>query len=410
MRSTLLTASVFALLACSGGSDAQTRAAASDPQQSSAQSGATIPSGERPEGGDDNAIAEPFKATPVANLAQPWAMTFLPDGRMLVTQKTGELLVVTQEGVKLGPVTGTPEVDYGGQGGLGDVALHPDFENNHVVYLSFVEAGEDDTRGAAVGRGELDLNSMSLKDFEVVWRQSEKVEGRGHFSHRIVFSPDGQYMFVSSGERQKFDPAQDMSNNLGSILRLNPDGTAAEGNPFADQGSPTDQIWSYGHRNILGLAFGPDGTLWEHEMGPKGGDEFQRIEEGENYGYPIVSNGDHYDGRPIPNHDTRPEFRAPDEFWNPVISPSSLIIYTGDRYEGWQNTALIGGLSSQALVHVTFDCELDGREICESERFQMDNRIREVEQGPDGLVWLLEDNGNDDGEGGRLLRLDPVQG
>jgi glucose/arabinose dehydrogenase len=196
-----------------------------------------------------------------------------------------------------------------------------------------------------------------------------------------------------------------MEMNLGKILRLNPDGSAPEDNPFYDQGGVAQQIWSLGHRNPLGIAFDADGQLWEHEMGPKGGDEFQAIERGRNYGYPIVSNGDHYSGREIPDHDTRDEFREPDEWWTPVISPAGLVIYKGDAFPEWTGSALIGGLSSKALIRVTFDCELNGRDICEAERFDMNARIREVAEGPDGLVWILEDGG-DRGEG-RLLRLAP---
>lgn len=351
----------------------------------------------------------PFDAVAIAAFDQPWAMTFLPDGRLLVTEKAGELHVVDMDGTVSSPVAGVPTVDYGGQGGLGDVVLHPDFETNNVIYLSFAEAGDGDTRGAAVMRATLDLSDDggSLSDGEIIWRQNPKVTGRGHYGHRLAFSPDGEYLFISSGERQKFDPAQDMDMNLGKVIRLYPDGSVPEDNPFSDEGGVTAQIWSYGHRNPLGIAFDADGVLWEHEMGPKGGDEFQRIERGENYGYPTVSNGDHYDGRNIPDHDTRPEFRAPDEFWNPVISPAGLIIYTGDQFTDWTGNAFIGGLSSEALVRVTFDCELTGRDICEAERFGMDRRIREVEQGPNGAIFLLEDQRRENQPQGRLLKLSP---
>ena len=347
----------------------------------------------------------PFEASPVADLKEPWAMTFLPDGRLLVTEKAGTLHVVTQEGDVSEAIPGTPEVDYGGQGGLGDVVLAPDFAESGMVYLTYAEAGEDDTRGAAMGRGRLDLEDMRLEGFETIWRQNPKVTGRGHYGHRIAFSPDGQYLFLTSGERQKFDPAQDLSTNLGGILRLNPDGTPAEGNPWAEEGSPADERWTMGNRNPLGIAFAPDGTLWEHEMGPKGGDEFQLVEEGANYGYPIVSNGDHYDGREIPDHDTQPRFRAPEESWNPVISPAGMIIYSGEAFPDWQGDALIGGLSSQALVIATRECPDRGREVCEETRYDMGARVREVEQGPDGTVWVLEDGKTDDA--GRLLHLTP---
>ena len=391
MRTILSLPVLLTLAACAGG-ETDANAQASDD--------------ERREPLAAEQVGPPFEAVPVADLDEPWAMTFLPDGRMLVTEKAGTLRVVSRDGEVSDPITGVPEVDYGGQGGLGDVVLAPDFETSGTVYLTFAEGGDGDTRGAAMGRGRLDLETMSLDGFETIWRQAPKVTGRGHYGHRIAFSPDGEYLFLTSGERQKFDPAQDLSANLGGILRLNPDGTAAAGNPWAEEGSPADQRWTMGNRNPLGLAFAPDGTLWEHEMGPKGGDEFQMVEGGKNYGYPIVSNGDHYDGEIIPDHDTRPgEFRDPDESWNPVISPAGMIFYTGDRFPAWQGDALIGGLSSQALIVATRDCQLDGREVCEETRYDMGTRIREVEQGPDGTVWLLEDGTK--GAGGRLLHLVP---
>jgi len=223
----------------------------------------------------------------------------------------------------------------------------------------------------------------------------EKVDGRGHYGHRIAFDRDG-FLFISSGERQKFTPAQDLTANLGKIVRLNDDGSVPADNPFADRGGVTAEIWSLGHRNPLGLAFDLQGRLWNVEMGPRGGDELNRVERGANYGYPLVSNGDHYSGEPIPDHSTRPDFAAPAVWWNPVISPSSLLFYGGDEFRQWRGSAFVGGLSSQSLVRVEFGP--DGAR--EAERFDMDERIRAVEQGPDGALWLLED-----GRGGRLLKL-----
>jgi glucose/arabinose dehydrogenase len=231
-----------------------------------------------------------------------------------------------------------------------------------------------------------------------VWRQDPKTSGRGHYGHRILFGPDG-YLWISSGDRQKFDPAQDMNANLGKILRLKDDGSIPGDNPFVDQSGVARQIWSLGHRNPLGLAFDQDGKLWSVEMGPQGGDELNLIQRAANYGYPIVSNGDHYDGREIPNHDTRPEFRAPVLSWTPVISPASLIIYTGGEFPGWRGSALIAGLSAQGIVRVV----LDGDKTQEMERIAMGARIRAVTQGPDGAVWVLEDGRGD--SSGRLLRL-----
>lgn len=361
-----------------------------------------------PDGGSEAVAQEerPFTVTPVATFDEPWAMTFLPDGRLLVTEKKGSLLVATVEGEKSAPIAGVPEVAYGGQGGLGDVVLHPDFANNGVIYLSYAEAGEGDVRGAAVMRATLTLaeDGGRLGDQAVIWRQDPKVTGSGHYGHRIAFSDDG-FMFISSGERQHFDPAQDMQQNLGKVVRLHDDGSVPSDNPFAEQGGVAAQIWTLGHRNPLGLAFDPQGRLWELEMGPRHGDELNLIVRGENYGYPIVSNGDHYDGRNIPDHDTRPEFEAPKVFWVPAISPAGLIFYTGELFPEWQGNAFIGGLGSETLVRIA----VEGDTAREAERFAMGERIREVEQGPDGAIWLLEDEDNDAGQGGRLLKLTPAQ-
>ncbi|HST45755.1 MAG TPA: PQQ-dependent sugar dehydrogenase [Luteimonas sp.] len=348
--------------------------------------------------------SRPFAVTPVADLDEPWAMTFLPDGRLLVTEKKGTLKLVDVATGKTGDIGGVPEVDYGGQGGFGDVVLHPRFADNRMVYISYAEAGEGDTRGAAVARATLSLDAAgggALSSLQVIWRQVPKVEGRGHYGHRIAFGPDGK-LWIGSSERQKFDPAQDMRSNLGKIVRLEDDGRVPADNPFAAQGGVAAQVWSLGHRNILGLAFDGEGRLWNQEMGPKGGDELNRVERGANYGYPIVSNGNHYDGRDIPDHPTRPEFAAPAVTWGEVISPAGLLIYSGRAFPDWQGDAFIGGLSSKALVRVEFD----GTTAREAARYDMGARIREVEQGPRGDLWLLEDEA--DGSRGRLLRLSPT--
>ncbi|MBO9715772.1 MAG: PQQ-dependent sugar dehydrogenase [Pseudoxanthomonas sp.] len=347
---------------------------------------------------------KPFTEREVARFDEPWAMTFLPDGRLLVSERGGGLWIQDLAGNRRIRVGGVPAVVHAGQGGLGDVVLHPRFADNGLLYFSYAEAGEGDTAGAAVARAKLaiDGDSAALQDPQVIWRQQPKVEGRGHYSHRIAFDRAGM-LWITSGERQKFDPAQDMASNLGKVIRLRDDGSVPPDNPFAAQGGVAAQVWTLGHRNMLGIAFDGDGRLWVHEMGPRGGDELNLIEKGANYGYPIVSNGDHYDGRPIPDHDTRPEFRAPVVSWTPVISPAGFVIYSGDRYPGWKGSGLIGGLSSQSLVRVAFD----GVHAREAERFDMGTRIREVEQGPDGTIWLLEDGGR--GSQGRLFRLEPRQ-
>jgi len=342
-----------------------------------------------------------YTVTTLDRFDQPWALAFLPDGRLLVSEMDGRLKLRRPDGT-VGDVSGIPAVDHRGQGGLGDIVLHPDFERNGLLYFSFVETGAGDTRGAAMARGRLVLagDGGELRDVEVIWRQVPKVSGEGHYSHRIAFGPDG-YLWISSGERQKFTPAQDMNSNLGKILRLNDDGAIPADNPFSDRGGITAQIWSLGHRNVLGLAFDPQGRLWEAEMGPKGGDELNLVRSGANYGYPLVSEGDHYDGASIPRHATRPEFQPPAIAWTPVISPSSLMFYTGDAFPDWQGDAFIGGLSSRGLVRIEFD----GDSPREAQRIDLGLRARAVAQGPDGALWVLEDGRKGDG---RLLKLSPA--
>ena len=351
-----------------------------------------------------------FLVEEVASFDQPWSMAFLPDGNFLVTEKPGKMFLMNQAGETLSEISGVPEVAYGGQGGLGDVAIHPDFNENKTVYVSFAEEGENDTRGAVVIKATLDLTEEggALTNLEYIWRQVPKVTGRGHYAHRMAFSEDG-YLFISSGDRQKFDPAQDMTSNMGKIIRLNDDGSIPTDNPFYKDGGVAAEVWSLGHRNPLGIDFDADGKLWNIEMGPRGGDELNLVLKGEDYGYPTVSNGIHYNGSNIPNHDTRPEFEEPKEWWGdgysiPVISPSSFVIYQGDLFDDWQGSGFISGLSSESLIRVQFD----GDSAKEIERFDMGRRIRSVEEGPDGALWLLEDYPRrQDTSKGRLLRLTP---
>ena len=351
-----------------------------------------------------------FLIEEVASFDQPWSMAFLPDGNFLVTEKPGKMFLMNQAGETLSEISGVPEVAYGGQGGLGDVAIHPDFNENKTVYVSFAEEGKNDTRGAVVIKATLDLTEEggALTNLEYIWRQVPKVTGRGHYAHRMAFSEDG-YLFISSGDRQKFDPAQDMTSNMGKIIRLNDDGSIPTDNPFYNDGGVAAEVWSLGHRNPLGIDFDADGKLWNIEMGPRGGDELNLVLKGEDYGYPTVSNGIHYNGSNIPNHDTRPEFEEPKEWWGdgysiPVISPSSFVIYQGDLFDDWQGSGFISGLSSESLIRVQFD----GDSAKEIERFDMGRRIRSVEEGPDGALWLLEDYPRrQDTSKGRLLRLTP---
>jgi len=354
----------------------------------------------------------PFAIEEVARFNEPWSMVFLPDGRFLVTEKPCNLRIVTADGDVSGPVSGVPDVDYGGQGGLGDVILHPDYADNRTIYLSYAEAGVGGTRGAAVARAVLDADGRrpALRDVEVIWRQYPKVIGRGHYGHRLLFDEDG-YLWISSGDRQKFTPAQDMQANLGKLLRLHEDGSVPDDNPFVgyysreplvDDIGVYPEVWVLGLRNPLGIAFDDRGRLWEIEMGPRGGDELNLIERGANYGYPVVSNGKHYDGRPMPDHNTRPEFVAPKVWWTPVISPGDLMIYRGDLFADWQGNAFAAGLSSRAIVRIALHDDGSAEEV---ERYPMGARIRSLEEGPDGAIWVLEDERGD--SRGRLLRLTP---
>jgi glucose/arabinose dehydrogenase len=355
--------------------------------------------------GSPQTASLPFQVQVVADFESPWAMTFLPDGRMLITEKAGILYLVSADGQQRTRVEGIPEVASQGQGGLMDVVLHPAFAQNRLVYFSYSEAGPGG-KGVVLARGAFaDGAQPALQNVQVLFRATPYVEGDGHFSGRIAFSKDG-FLFFTNGERQKFEPAQDPLATLGKVLRLKDDGTPAPDNPLAAKGFHP-AIWSYGHRNLLGIAFDASGNLWEQEMGPKGGDEVNLILPGRNYGYPIVSDGDHYDGPPkngaaIPDHDTRPEFEKPKVSWNPVISPGGLMVYSGRLWPQWKGDLFIGGLSSQALIRV----DVDGTNARKGDQWPMGQRIREPEEGPDGAIWLLED-GRREGKG-RLLKLTPA--
>ena len=362
-------------------------------------------------------LSTEVKIEALAKLDHPWGMALLPDGRLLITEKPGRLRLYA-DGKLSQPVNGVPVVEHHDQGGLLDVAVDPDFARNGLVYLSYTEAAEEqpkdarivpdprlgefvdkeDTvlKGTAVARGRLDGDE--LKDVSVIWRQTPKIVGLNHFGGRLVFAPDGK-LFITSGDRQSFDPAQDLASNLGKVVRINPDGSVPEDNPFQNKSGARADIWSAGHRNPLGAAIQPtSGTLWIHEMGPKGGDEINVIEKGKNYGWPIVSKGDHYDDTPIPRHATKPEFAPPAKSWNPSISPSGLIFYDGP-ITSWRGSALIGGLSSKALIRLS----LDGDKVIGEERIDMNRRIRDIIQSSDGSIFLLGD-----GKGGELLRLTPT--
>lgn len=327
---------------------------------------------------------------------------------MLVTSRYGELFLrsadagADEEDPTGISVTGLPEdIVVEGQGGLGDVVAAPDFEASQRIYLSWVNASEAGT-GAVVGHATLvdSGEAVELEDLTVVWEQDPKTSGSGHFSHRLAFSPDGEHLFVTSGDRQQLDPAQDLSSGLGKVMRLTPEGEPAAENPFAAEGGVTEEIWTYGHRNSLGIDFDADGRLWISEMGPEGGDELNLLEAGENYGWPEASNGSQYGGAEIPDHAEGDGFTAPVTWWTPSISPGSLMIYQGELFQDWAGSAFMGALSGEALVRV----ELDGDQAGEEELWEMGARIRDVEQASDGSIWLLED-----GDDAALLRLTPPQ-
>jgi glucose/arabinose dehydrogenase len=362
-------------------------------------------------------VSTPLQIERLAALEFPWGMALLPDGRVLVTEKPGRLRIFV-DGKLSEPLAGVPKAFYRppkDQGGLLDVAVDPKFASNGFVYLSFVEAAEmqapdqsdtgdtrfrnldtSDTvlRGGAVARGRLDGNQ--LRDVQVIWRQVPKTVGRGHFGHRLVFAPDGN-LFITSGERMRFEPAQNVRSNLGKVVRIRPDGSIPPDNPFAGQDKAREDIYSLGHRNAIAAAVHPStGALWVVEMGPLGGDELNLIKPGANYGWPQVSNGDNYDSSVIPDHPAKPQFKAPLRSWTPVISPSGALFYGGAMFPQWRGNLFVGSLSDKAIGRLT----LDGTRIVDEERIDMQRRIRDLLEMPDGSLLVLVDD-----KQGELLRL-----
>jgi len=371
-----------------------------------------------------------FNMAQVTTLSLPWKIAFLPDGRMLITEKVGGLQLVTQQGAKT-PVSNVPAVLYRGQGGMLGVYLSPHYAKDHNVYLTYSEPG-DGGSSLALARAQLKIgqDAASLEGLQVIWRDGERGDG-GQFGAEVAFSPDGKYLFLSSGDRQRMTPAQDPNQPLGKILRLTLDGKPAPGNPMAGKiGTPTvpvidppanteeaktapvlrtytfpgpnltpSETWSSGIRTPYGLAFAPDGRLWELEHGPRGGDELNLIEPGKNYGWPLVSYGHNYDGVPIPSPDTRPDLTKPVIYWVPVIAPGNLMFYKGSMFPQWNGSALVSGLISKALIRITFDNKGGAKT---AERWDVGRRIRDVEVAPDGAVWMIED-----AKSGGLFRLTP---
>ncbi len=349
-------------------------------------------------GGRSATAEKPFVARAVAEFDTPWALAFLPDGRMLVTEKPGSLFLVTQDGRKT-PIEGVPDVLAKGQNGLLDIAPGPNFRRDRLVYMTYVEPSRDGgtlvlaraTLTVAGTRGQLD-------GLTALWRQTP-AGGGGQPGGIIAFDPEGQHLFLTVGDRMRPATAQDPDQARGKLLRLTLDGGIPADNPEATAGGVRGATWTSGHRNPYGLAFAPGGSLWLNEMGPRGGDELNRIEPGRNYGWPLVSNGDNYSGTKIPRHATRPDFAAPALYWTPVIAPAGLAFSNGGLFPAWQDSAFIGGLAVDALVRVTVD---KAGKADEAERFDMGARIRDVAFAPDGALWLIED-----ADPGRLLRLTP---
>jgi aldose sugar dehydrogenase len=372
-----------------------------------------------------------FNMVQVTTLSLPWKIAFLPDGRMLITEKVGGMQLVTQQGTKT-PVTGAPAVLWRGQGGMLGVFLSPHYVKDHNVYLTYSEPGEPNGSSLALARAQLKIaqDTASLEGLKVIWRDGERGDG-GQFGAEVAFSPDGKYLFLSSGDRQRMTPAQDPNQPLGKILRLTLDGKPAPGNPMAGKtGTPTvpvidppanteaaktapvvrtytfpgsnltpSETWATGIRTPYGLAFAPDGRLWELEHGPRGGDELNLIEPGKNYGWPLVSYGHNYDGVPIPSPDTRPDLAKPVIYWVPVIAPGNMVFYKGAMFPQWNGSALVSGLISKVLIRITFDGK-GGAQT--AERWDVGHRIRDVEVAPDGAVWMIED-----AKPGGLFRLTP---
>lgn len=376
----------------------------------------------------------PFTVTPVANFNLPWRIAFLPDGRMLITEKGGPVSLVTQKGEKT-PIKGAPAVVAKGQGGMLGVFLSPTFSTDGNVYLTYAEPGLADdgenASGLALARAKLVLKGKEakLEGLKVLWRQMPKGQG-GQFGAIVAFSPDGNYLYLTVGERQRMTPAQDPDQELGKILRLTLDGKPAPGNPgegktgaasvsliappadteaaktapvlktykFPQPNLAPAEVWSTGHRTPYGLAFARDGRLWEIEHGPKGGDELNLIEPGKNYGWPLVSYATNYNGVPIPSPDTRTDLEKPKLYWTPVIAPGNLTFYNGDMFPQWKGSALVGGLSTKSLNRIV----IDGSNATGAERWDVGHRIRDVAVAPDGAVWMIED-----ANPGGLFRVTP---
>ena len=339
--------------------------------------------------------------TVARGLEHPWGIAFLPDGRMLVTERPGRLRIVDINGTVSAPLSGVPRVHAVGQGGLLDVTLDPNFAQNHTIYLSFAEPGPGGTAGTAVARGR--LTDTGLEDVRTIYSQRPKMQGGGHYGSRLVFGRDGT-LFITQGDRMNWrDSAQSLTAGMGKIMRINPDGTIPRDNPFVGRNDAQPEIWSYGHRNLQGAALHPQtGQLWTVEHGPRGGDELNHPEAGKNYGWPVIGYGINYDGSRAHASTTKEGMEQPVYYWDPVIAASGVQFYTGNRYPGWTNSVLIGSMTPGALVRL----ELVNGVVTREERYlgELHERIRDVTQGPDGLLYLITDSDN-----GQVLRVVPAR-
>ncbi|UCP11176.1 PQQ-dependent sugar dehydrogenase [Pseudomonas sp. MM213] len=330
-------------------------------------------------------------------LDHPWALAFLPDRQgMLVTERPGNLRVVSVDGKLSAPLSGVPKVWAKGQGGLLDVVLSPDFKQDRTVYLSYAEGGgEGNKAGTAVGRGQLSQDLTAIRNFKVIFRQEPKLSVGNHFGSRLVFDRDG-YLFITLGENNDRPTAQDLDKLQGKVVRIYPDGTVPDDNPFVGQAGVRPEIWSYGQRNPQGAALNPwTGVLWENEHGPRGGDEINIIERGKNYGWPLATHGINYSGQPIPEATGKTAVGtvAPRHVWEKSPGLSGMAFYYADRFKAWQHNVFIGALVSQELIRL----QLDGDRVVHEERLmgELNKRIRDVRQGPDGYLYVLTDE--DDG-------------
>jgi aldose sugar dehydrogenase len=350
-------------------------------------------------GSKDNVVRA---ETVASGLDHPWGFAFLPDGRVIVTERPGNVRIIDRAGKVFAPLAGAPQVFASGQGGMLDVALDPAFAQNRTIYLSFAEPGPGGTAGTAVARARLGDNK--LEDVHVIYRQEPKVQSSGHFGSRIVFRGDGT-LFVTQGDRFSYrERAQELSSGLGKVVRINSDGSIPRDNPFVGRSDVRPEIWSYGHRNMQAATLHPEtGQLWTVEHGAAGGDELNHPEAGKNYGWPVITYGRDYNGRRIGEGVVKAGMEQPVYYWDPVIAPSGMIVYTGDKYPGWKGSFLIGSMSPGALVRLT----LNGGAVASEERYlgDVNERIRDVQQGPDGYVYVITDASN-----GRLLKVVPTTG